>query len=512
MPEPLDAAPANAEAALTETIDNPVEVTPTPAAKPLGPIEVLQRIDLMDVLRGFALIGILFMNVEWFNRPIAELPRVDQSLTGIDHATGWVIKIFVEGKFYKLFSLLFGMGFAVMLTRAEAKGLPFAAMFARRMGALLLFGVLHLVLLWSGDILHDYAAAGLLLLGWVALLRRPRLRRFDTERFARRFSLIALTAPLVIGAAAGFWYGITHDTGEVKRSWQERQQVETRAEALLARARAEGRDLAADKTKDKKKVDLDKLSPAERVERGAQRNAQREAEHGKRVGAETEAFTQPSYWLATRYRAKEALRRLAKTPLFALLILFPIFLFGVWLIRSGVLRDPEPHLPAYRIVALVGMIGGFMFNVGAYTLINHPATKLLPSFGAIGFMLAQLGQYLMAAGYLAVFVLAMQHARWRQRLQWLAPMGRMALTNYLMHSLVLTTLFYGYGGARFGRIPRASQMLLVVAIIALQALFSHWWLSRYRYGPLEWLWRCITYWQRQPLRLQPASSELVVQS
>ncbi len=497
---------------MTETIASTAadDATSIPAPSVLPPIVTTERIDLMDVLRGFALIGILLMNVEWFNRPIAELLRLDTSLAGLDHAVAWTVKIFVEGKFYKLFSLLFGMGFAVMLTRAEAKGQPFAAMFLRRMGALFLLGMLHMVLLWSGDILHDYAVGGLLLLGWVALLRWRRLRRFDTDRFLRRFSLIAIALPLVVVAAVGFGYGLTHDPSESRRAWQERQQAEPRIEAMLAQAKAGKRDLTTDPKK-KGKVDLDKLSPAQRIEKLAEPHARRRAEHDQDVADEIKSFKQPSYWVATRFRAEESLRKLAKTPFFALFILFPIFLFGFWLIRSGVVRDPEPHLPAYRIVALVGLLFGFIFSVGAYTIIHHPVTRLVNAFTAIGFMMTLLGQLLMAAGYLAFFVLAMHRPRWRERLRWLAPMGRMALTNYLMHSLILTTLFYGYGFAQFGRISRAPQMLMVVAIIAMQALLSRWWLSRFQYGPLEWLWRCITYWQWQPLRLPAPSAEPVTQ-
>lgn len=487
---------------MTETVASIADATPNQDPPVLAPIVATERIDLMDVLRGFALIGILLMNVEWFNRPIAELLRLDTTLTGIDHAVAWCVKIFVEGKFYKLFSLLFGMGFAVMLTRAEAKGQPFAAMFVRRMTALLLFGMLHMVLFWGGDILHDYAVGGLLLLGWVALLRRPRLRRFDTDRFVRRFSLIAIAAPLVIGATVGFFAGLTRDPGESRRAWEERLRVEPRVEAMLAEAKAGRRDLTSDPKKKKEgKVDLDKLPPAQRIEKQAEKQARSRAEHEKEVADEIKAFSQPSYWEATRFRTVISLQKLAKTPIFALLVLFPIFLLGFWLIRSGVLRNPEPHLGAYRIVALVGLLFGFLLSIGAYTILNHPATQLVNAFTAVGFMMNLLGQLLLAAGYLASFVLMMQRVRWRERLQWLAPMGRMALTNYLMHSLILTTLFYGYGFAQFGRIPRAPQMLLVVAIIAMQALLSRWWLSRYQYGPLEWLWRSITYWQWQSLRL-----------
>ena len=145
---------------------------------PLAPITAARRIDAMDILRGFALIGILLMNIEWFNRPIAELPRFDHALTGFDHAASFLVMLLVQGKFYKLFSLLFGMGFAIMLSRAQERGQPFTAVFLRRMLALWLIGVAHLVFFWGGDILHDYAVGGLLLLGWVGLWNRGRMKRF----------------------------------------------------------------------------------------------------------------------------------------------------------------------------------------------------------------------------------------------------------------------------------------------------------------------------------------------
>lgn len=462
-----------------------------------SPVASSQRVDLLDVLRGFALIGILLMNIEWFTRPIADLPRMDPTLTGIDYAAAWLVKIFVEGKFYKLFSLLFGMGFAVMLTRAEARGQPFAAMFARRMGALFVFGILHLVLLWGGDILHRYAVGGLLLLAWIILLRRPRLRRFDDERILLRLSLTLLALPFMAAAIAGFGYGLVHDRGELDRLWQQRLDVEARADALLAQAKAEAHATApASRAEGTDSAAAAPDSP----QALAARRAELRAEHERRLAEETAALTQPSFLEATRYRARDALRHLAEAPSFVFSPLLPIFLFGYWLIRSGVLHHPERHLPRYRVVAWLGLGAGFAISVAAYTLIAHPATRLIPSIAPLALHAAQLSQYLMTAGYVAVFVLAMQHPRWRPRLLGLAPLGRMALTHYLMHSVILGLLFYGYGLALLGEVPRASQLLLVPVIIGAQWAFSRYWLARFRHGPLEWVWRCITYWRWQPLR------------
>src|SRR5690606_21021588 len=117
----------------TETVDSAEQrLTPREQA-PLNPVSAEERLDVMDILRGFALFGILLMNIEFFNIALSTLGQFDTRNQGWDWAAGWLIKVLVEGKFYKLFSLLFGMGFAVMLVRAQQAGRPFTAWFVRRM-------------------------------------------------------------------------------------------------------------------------------------------------------------------------------------------------------------------------------------------------------------------------------------------------------------------------------------------------------------------------------------------
>ena len=112
----------------------------------------------------------------------------------------------------------------------------------------------------------------------------------------------------------------------------------------------------------------------------------------------------------------------------------------------------------------------------------------------------------MSLGYASAIVLAMQRPAWRAWLSWLAPAGRMALTNYLAQSLVCTLLFYGYGLGFFERLPRVWQPLFVVVLFAAQVVLSRWWLSRFRHGPVEWLWRWLTYGRRPEFRLAPAAA------
>ena len=138
------------------------------------PVAIRDRIEVLDVVRGFALLGIALMNVEFFNRPLGDLDAgMPAGVTGIDYWAGWFVNVFVRGKFWTMFSLLFGMGFAVMLTRAEQAGRGFFGPYLRRTLALAVFGALHFIFLWTGDILFSYAAGAMLLM--LVFYSRPRI-------------------------------------------------------------------------------------------------------------------------------------------------------------------------------------------------------------------------------------------------------------------------------------------------------------------------------------------------
>jgi uncharacterized membrane protein YeiB len=497
----------------------PMSSHPAPdAAGSHSAIAPTQRIDAMDVLRGFALIGILAMNIEWFNRPIALLGGFDPDLRGVDYAASWFVKVFVEGKLYKLFALLFGMGFAVMLLRAEAAGRPFGLIMSRRLGALLLFGLLHLFLLWNGDILHDYALGGFALLGWLWLLRRQRLQRFNNPTSILRFGVFMLSLPFVVMTAAGIYFALTHDHGKLATAYQEGQQVYQQSRAMLedlrskpdaeqraiitAHEQAIKEEQAANKKS--KEPDLDALPPAERIAAEVKERNNGAFVVERRVLDERTAFTSGSYWQATALRYRHGLRHLAGTLPFVASMLLYIFLLGYWLIVTGRMRDSVRHAQFFRLLMLVGVGFGLPLNIAAVMIGVHPAARGVEVLQNLAGGMFLLGQYVLAAGYLGTFVTLVNSPRWRRLVLWLAPLGRMALSNYLMHSLILSTLFYGYGFGKFGHIPRGPQMLIVAAIIACQWLWSRWWLRHYYYGPMEWVWRCLTYWSRQPLRIAGA--------
>lgn len=134
-------------------------------------------------------------------------------------------------------------------------------------------------------------------------------------------------------------------------------------------------------------------------------------------------------------------------------------------------------------------------------ILQHPAAEISRTLAPIGGMMFHLSQFLMSAGYIGIVILVADSRVGHNALSVLAPFGRMALTNYIAQSVILSAIFYGYGAGLYGTVSRAWQMLLVVGILVLQVAYSNWWMSRYRFGPLEWLWRSATYKSWQPMRV-----------
>lgn len=410
-------------------------------ADDFGPLAPSQRIAVLDVLRGFALLGIALMNIEFFTRPMQGIVLgLDTSMTGIDYAAGWAVMAFVQGKFWTLFSLLFGMGFAVMLERAAQTGSRFGGTYARRLFVLLLIGLAHAMLIWAGDILVPYAIAGFLLLLMFRNTPVPKLWKWG---------LALYLVPILL-----MWLM----TGAIEAA-----KFDPKAAADVARDLAEaGRET---------------------------REAYAAAEIVYREG---------SYLDVVNQRFHDSLMQYGWMPMFVPAIL-GVFLLGAWFIRSGVMRQPQDHKPLFRrLLWLGGPVGVVLVVISMRYLIGAELTNPTPGL-AFGSMLMNLGSLLLSLAYASAVVLLTLGPLPSLR-DWLGPVGRMALSNYLLQSLVFSTLFYGYGFGLWGQVPRAPQVLLVFAFFAVQILLSRWWIARYRYGPVEWLWRTLTYGQAPPMR------------
>lgn len=412
-------------------------------ASRLGPVEAGERLLVLDALRGFALLGIALMNVEFFTRPMqGAMLGMDPALQGFDYAAGWAVMAFVQGKFWTLFSLLFGMGFAVMLERADAlRADPgFNGLYLRRLLVLLAIGTAHALLLWPGDILVPYALAGFFLLLLARSMECGMLWKLGLGLY---FVPVGLMWLMVLAVSAA--------------------QLNPEAGAGMAKEMA------------------------------------RAAEELHEAYAAAETVYRDGTWLeVTRQRWKDTLMQYGWMPMFLPAVL-GMFLLGAWLLRSGKMRDVAAHRAFFRRLLLAGGPVGALLAVAAMPhLAGADMTVATPSLGW-GVMLMTTASLLLCLAYASAVVLAVS-GPFPGLGRWLAPVGRMALTHYLLQSTIFSTLFYGYGFGLWGRVPRAWQVVLVFAVFALQVLLSRAWMARFRYGPMEWLWRALTYGRAPALR------------
>lgn len=498
----------------------------------LSPVADKNRIQVMDLLRGFALIGIIFMNIEWFNRPISALIDFDLHQAGGDWAASWLVKVFIEGKFYKLFSLLFGMGFAVMLVNAQQAGRPFGAWFTRRMIALFLFGMAHMIFLWGGDILHDYAVAGMFLLGFVMLLNTKRFEKYNQPKTFAKVGFVLILTPLVVSLCVAMFFGATRSNDVITTEWQQRIEVLDTTETQLAEYKTsqefldisfrdeitetEAIDLSDETlvtenvstdevvTTDEEDTELkeEDMSPEELIASRVEDRLERKKTQAIELKKESQIFTEATYWETTKYRFHSMLDSLGNTPGMAFFVCMPLFMIGYWLVASERLKKPEEHSTFFNALCWGGLGFGLMLNIACVMIMLHPAAKQAREIQIVSNNLFFYGQYILCFGYIGMFVKLASKAWFLKLFSWLAPLGKMALTNYISHSVILSSIFYGYAGGMFGQIGRTEQIALAIVILFLQVLFCQFWLKHFRFGPLEWLWRSITYLKWQPFTIE----------
>ncbi|MGV6487965.1 MULTISPECIES: DUF418 domain-containing protein [Stenotrophomonas] len=409
----------------------PSESPVKPVSPTLQPVAAGDRIEVIDILRGVALLGILLMNMEALSGPLdLAFTGIDPHWQGLDYWVDAAVYVLVQGKFFTLFSLLFGAGFAIMAQRAEAARRDFTTFYLRRSGGLLLIGLCHALLVWSGDILVIYALVSLPLLA-----TREAPQRWLPAMGVATY-LCAAAMMLLLGAMLGLVGQVEGDGG------------------ALGSAMAQGQQT---------------------------------------VELQRQAYGHGSFGQAVAQRASDL-----GTALSGALIIGPevlgMFLLGSWFARSGALADPARFERLYRWLRRGALPVGLLLMLISASWVPYLAPgTFTPTTGA-AYALSSVASLLMCLGYLAWIV------HWRHRLRVLAPMGRMALTQYILQSLVCTWLFYGYGLGAFETMPRAWQVPFAVALFALQVLLSHAWLRHFRFGPLEWIWRAMTYGRWPALR------------
>ena len=407
------------------------------------------RILLLDVLRGFAVLGILLMNIIGFGLPSPSYshPGFDVPATLSPDLVAWAsVELLGEGCMRGLFSLLFGASLLLFTTGDGAKG---AALHYRRMGWLLVFGLVDAyLLLWFGDILVCYAICGALLYP----LRNARAR-----------TLLVLAALVALLSTA--LYSVLHLMLQFARDAHE--------------ALASGTDPAS--------------LPADYKSAAA---AWREFSAPYLVGSEAlqEELSQRrgSYASAFAWNLPQVNSILFfVNPVFLLWDALMMMLLGMAFYRLGILRGSGSSR------ALLGlMLGGFAVGLGVngweIASAIDGGLALMDTFAQLQWSY-HLGRLGMTLGYLGLVAWCLRHGLLSALARRLAAVGRMALSNYLMHSLVALFLFTGAGLGLIGQLGRAQLYLVVLALWLLQLWLSPWWLARHRFGPLEYLWRLLTY-------------------
>lgn len=380
------------------------------------PIDPAKRIDAIDVLRGIALFGVMAINVVTiFRLSIFErfLPQTTRG-SAIDRVVDTILTLAVDLKALALFSLLFGAGLAIQFERLATSGHR-TSLLIRRLIVLLVFGLIHLCLIWNGDILTEYALAGLIVLPFL---------------FGPRWLLVAAALAslgLYLAMQAFPIPGLWPDTATMRRDIVQAGRIYATGDFL-----------------------------------------------------DVLAF------------------RLREIPLFVPLHVYilprtiGLFLVGALAWRSGLLQDRRPRLLSSIAVCCIGL--------GAALILCHAGG--LVARGLIGSVVEPLGTILLALGYGAAIIGIAKFDTGKKLLGWAAPLGRMAFTNYLMQSVIFGWIFYGYGLGLFGRLGVTSALAIGIAIYIGQVFFSRWWLDRYRYGPVEWLWRTLMYGVPQPMLLK----------
>ncbi len=400
-----------------------------------APISTAQRMVSLDVLRGFALLGILTMNIGLFSMPAATYfaPTVYSSLAG---SNGWVwgiTHVLADMKFMAIFSMLFGAGIVLMSQRFESRGLSAKGLHYRRMAWLALFGILHAHLLWHGDILFWYGVCGMV----VYLFRNL------SPKWLIVWGLIGIsvTSAIMIGSglSAAYW-------------------PSEMLEYVIA-----------------------DLKPSA----GAIANEV--------------AFYQSGWLDQMQKRVPKALELETATLItWAFWRISGLMLLGMAFFKLGVLSGARSKVFYATSVCLALAVGIPVILYGIH--YNFAIDWEAPQFFFIGTQFNYWASVLVSIGWLSLVMLLCQSDSLRLLKDALAAVGRTAFSNYILQTIICTTIFYGHGLGLFGLISRTGQATIVIVIWAFQIALSTLWLRRYRYGPLEWLWRSLSYWQRQPFR------------
>ena len=401
----------------------------------VSPVSLSDRIISLDVLRGFAVLGILIMNVQSFSMISAAYINPDAygDLSGLNK-WAWIFShIFADLKFMTIFSILFGAGIILFSGNVEAKGYSPAKLHYRRMFWLFIIGMMHAYLLWYGDILVCYALCALL----VFLFRKK------SPKTLLILGLITVSVASLLYLMSGF----------SMQFWPP-EAIENTMKGWKPAA-----DLVQREVQAYQGGWLEQMS--------------------KRVPGSLSMQTF-LFLFYTSWRAGG------------------MMLIGMALYKWDILSAAR-STKFYLVSIIVGFIIGLPLIISG-VVKNFASGWTLEFSMFFGFQYNYWGSAFMALSYISIIMLICKSSILQKLKSVLAAVGRMAFTNYLLQTIICTTIFYGHGFGLYGKVERFTLLLIVLGIWILQLIISPIWLRYFRFGPLEWLWRCLTYWKIQPFK------------
>lgn len=455
IPSQFQASSAVAAEQLGHAMARPIDIaTDTDVSYSARPVTQRERIFTVDVVRGFALMGILVMNIAAFSGPLEMY--INPLMVG-NHRTfnliAWSIRwILFEGKMRAAFSMLFGAGVVLLTERAELRGSRNVAdVFLRRNMWLMLFGIIHFYFVWIGDILFFYGLTALLFL-------------YPCRKVRSRNLLIAGVLVLAIGMGSD--------------AFQSVNSIRERNRGLEAQALSN----AGKKLTQSQQDDLKKWN--ETLEK-------RKKEHDSDLKA-----MRGSYLDALKYHGEWGPRIQATSYyMFGFADLLGMMLIGMGLYRAGFLTGALSYR-AYGWTIAIGYLLSLPINgIQTWGLIRD---NFQPE--SAWWVLYQMGRLTGAVANIAVVVLVVKAGLAPWLTKRVAAVGQTAISNYLFTSISCTLLFNGFGFGLYGKLEYYQLYAVVACVWALNLIISPLWLRRFRFGPMEWVWRSLTYWKPQPMR------------
>ena len=409
-------------------------------AQQIYPVSISERSDILDTLRGLALLGVLLDNVFGFTGWgfLTQANREALSTWPADGIIGLLEQTFINGKFYSLFSLLFGIGFSIILIRNEQKGINPLKIFYRRLFILLIIGAGHLFLLWEGDILFLYALIGMLL---------PLFRKCS-DKTLLIWAVALIASPILFDIVSVFFH---YKNGNF---------LEAMAQSIDKKT-----GLPIDDT------------------------------YGQYLYKDGSGWQEWRNWQASgwlyRYSYILDSNRIPKV--------LGMFLIGFYAGRKMIYANLENYVSIFKLLRRWGFIIGIPSAI-ACTYFEFFGKHIPDAMGLAHTIFYAISVVPLCLAYVSVICLQWIKMKGNSKWKILAPMGRMALTNYLLQTILGITIYYGIGLGFGGNIGPTIFIPVSLGVYVLQIIYSTWWLKYFNYGPFEWIWRMLTYGKILPLK------------